>query len=197
MSLRRSGTRNRRTAVVGSGEAAWRRIFSGWRNQGCSNGGVLGKTGVKVSEIGPDRRQEDRLQGHETDAQGIGSAVGDEPERVRLPHRPGAGPMTVVRVLHLLQAQYRAAADAPMGRADRSRRLALRFLNHPDHGTGGQDEQEHGAGQGLHRGRLRRTEPGCNEDEGKARKEKSSLTGWVPDDSWKKQAFEPIWLQNP
>jgi hypothetical protein len=29
------------------------------------------------------------------------------------------------------------------------------------------------------------------------RKEESSLTGWAPEDSWKKQAFEPIWLQNP
>ena len=25
----------------------------------------------------------------------------------------------------------------------------------------------------------------------------SSLTGWAPKDLWKKQAFEPIWLQNP
>ena len=31
----------------------------------------------------------------------------------------------------------------------------------------------------------------------KMRKEESSLTGWAPEDSWKKQAFEPIWLQNP
>ncbi len=179
MSLRPSGTRNRRTAVVESGKAAWRRIFYGWRDQGCSQGGFLVKTGVTVFGTGPNRREEDRLQVHETNELGLSSAVGDEPERVRFPRWPGAGPMTVVRVLQLLQAQDRAAADAPVSRADRSRRLALRFLNHPDHGAGGQDEQEHGAGQGLHGVRVCRTEPGRNEEEGKARKEEIVESGQI------------------
>ena len=151
------------TDSIESGGQAWRRIVQGWRDQEYLKGRFLGKPGTKVSEAGPDRRKEDRLQVHESDARGIGSAVGDDPEPVRLPHRPRAGPMALVPVSQLLQAHLRAAADAPVSRADRSRGLAVRLSSHPDHGAGGEDRQEHGTGQNLHGIRVRRTVHGRNE----------------------------------
>lgn len=164
-----SGIPNCRTGLLESGGRAWRRIVRGWRDQWSLKGRFVRKTGAKVSESGPDRRKEDRLQVHEPDARGIGSAVGDDPEPGRFPHRPRADPKAVVPVSQLFQARLRAAAGARMSRADRSRRFALRFSSHPDHGAGGQDRQEHGTGQNLHRIRLRRTEPGRNEAEGRVR----------------------------
>ena len=148
---RRPGVPNRCSGVLKSEERAWRRVVRDWRGQRRSNGGFWGKFGAKVSESGPDRREKDGLQIHEADALGLGSAVGDEPELVRFPHREGACRSAVVRGFQLLQACVRTAADAPVSRTDRSRPLVSRFRNHPDHGAGGQDEQEHGTGQSLHR----------------------------------------------
>ena len=163
------GIPNCRTGLLESGDRAWRRIVRGWRDQYSLKGRFFRKTGAKVSESGPDRRKEDRLQVHEPDASGVGAAVGDDAERGRFPHRPRADPKAVVPVSQLFQACFRAAAGARMSRADRSRRFALRYSSHPDHGAGGQDQQEHGTGQNLHRTRLRRTEPGRNEAEGRVR----------------------------
>ena len=163
---RRPGGPIRRSGVFGSGKRAWRRVVRNGRDQGCSNEGFRGKTGVKVTAAGPDRSEKDRLPVHETAAVGLGPAVGDEPELVRFSHRKGTGPMAVTRGFELSQAFARAAADAPMSRAYRRCRRALRFWNHPEHGAGGQDEKEDGAGQGFHGISVRRTEPGRNSGEG-------------------------------